>query len=268
MGTGKQRSVGLAVSVLSAVVLVVWCLVPMAGAATPRCDGRAATRVGTAGDDVLRGTAAADVFVGKGGNDRLIGRGGDDLFCSGGGDDVVKGGAGADELRGQGGADRLFGGPGDDTILGGPGDDLLDGGDGVDLANGGDGTDDCPAGETLSNCESPQPELDLDGAWAGQTSQAKAISFTIAEHAMTVFAIAYAWSGQGCSVEGETTIEFTTPKPIVDDAFDIQSTSADTSLIVHGDFASETASSGTFSVTDTGDFCPGSASGTWSATKA
>jgi hypothetical protein len=253
---------------IACALIMLSSLEPVAHAATPLCGGRPATRVGTAGDDVLRGTAAADVFVGKGGNDRLIGRGGDDLFCAGAGDDVVKGGSGADELLGKSGADRLFGGPGDDTMLGGPGNDLLDGGDGTDVANGGDGTDDCPADETRTNCETPEPELDLDGAWAGQTSQAKPISFTIAEHALTLFSIAYAWSGQGCSVEGDTTIEYATPLPIDGTTFDIQRSSADFSLTVHGEFTSDTAASGTFSVTDTGDFCPGGASGTWSATKA
>ncbi len=100
-------------------------------AGLPRCDGRAATVVGTHGADKLSGTMRADVIVGLGGDDTIDGLGGDDVIC---------GGPGADRLVGGGGDDRLFGGldkevdgPGGtylvgDVLAGGAGDDRLDGG--------------------------------------------------------------------------------------------------------------------------------------------
>jgi hypothetical protein len=79
-----------------------------------RCRGEAATVVGTADGERLRGTAGADV---------IFARGGDDRIKAGGGADVVCAGAGADRAKGGGGADRLFGGRGADRLSGGPGAD-------------------------------------------------------------------------------------------------------------------------------------------------
>jgi len=226
-------------------------LVPLASAdaGTPDCLGTPVTHAGTPGPDVLRGTAGGDVFLGGGGDDRLIGRGGDDLFCAGGGNDVVKGGGGNDSMQGQGG---------DDTLVGGQGDDDL---------NGGAGTDECTLGETVSNCETPATELEVDGSWSGLTSQAKDISFTVAEHALSTIAIGYAWSGPGCTRDSKTTITYGTPIAIVDNAFDIDGGAGTLSLQIHGEFTSETEATGTFSASDTGGFCPGSASGTWDAAR-
>lgn len=231
------------------------------------CAGEPATHVGTAGLDVLTGTAGPDVFVGRGGNDRLIGRGGNDLFCAGGGDDVVKGGGGDDTARGQGGADTLLGGPGDDTLLGAAGNDNLNGGDGTDTLNGGLGTDECTAGENLTACEGPVVEFEVDGSWAGTTSQALGVSFEVADHALTEITIAYSWSGPGCTSESETTIMFSVPLEIVNNMFDIDSNPGTLSLQIHGEFTSDTDAEGTFSASDSGGFCPGSAQGTWTATK-
>jgi uncharacterized delta-60 repeat protein len=89
----------------------------------PRCAGRRATIVGTAGRDTLRGTRRADVIVALGGNDRIRGLAGNDLICGGAGDDRLSGGPGRDRLRGERGRDRLLGGPGRDRLIGGPGRD-------------------------------------------------------------------------------------------------------------------------------------------------
>lgn len=127
--------------------------------AGPLCTNRAATIVGTPGDDALTGTPSPDVIVALGGNDTVRGRGGDDLVCgddggdaidAGEGDDIVLGGDGPDTLRGTSGADtligggepdRVFGGQGDDDLWGTGEDDVLDGGGGSDLLSGGDGRD-------------------------------------------------------------------------------------------------------------------------------
>ncbi|MBC2933372.1 calcium-binding protein [Nocardioides sp. zg-1228] len=110
-------------------------LVPVApagstpSAAAPRCAGRVATIVGTAGADRLVGTPRADVIVALAGRDHIDARGGDDLVCGGPGGDVIQGGSGDDRLLGEGNdwrADRggvhVFG----DVLDGGAGDDVLD----------------------------------------------------------------------------------------------------------------------------------------------
>jgi DNA-binding beta-propeller fold protein YncE len=88
-----------------------------------RCAGKAATIVGTADPDKLKGTPKADVIAGLGGKDRISGLRGNDLICGGPGKDRLKGGPGNDKLLGQGGADTLIGGPGKDKLKGGPGKD-------------------------------------------------------------------------------------------------------------------------------------------------
>ena len=109
--------------------------------APPRCAGVGATRVGTAGRDVINGTAGRDVVLARGGNDLVRGLRGNDLVCGGRGNDTVAGGAGRDTLLGQAGADILKGGRGPDILRGGPGPDVLKGGPGPDTLNGGPGND-------------------------------------------------------------------------------------------------------------------------------
>ncbi|MDQ2982788.1 MAG: M10 family metallopeptidase C-terminal domain-containing protein [Actinomycetota bacterium] len=139
-------------------------------AATPRCKGFRATKVGTARSNVIRGTKHRDVIVSLGGNDKIYGGAGPDVICAGPGKDLLSGGRGADVLVGNGGNDRLSGGkgidvlqggggadtlrgdaglldvlaggPGNDTLLGGAGADLLDGGAGADKISGGAGSND------------------------------------------------------------------------------------------------------------------------------
>ncbi len=117
---------------------------PIALAADPPavvCAGRAATLVGTPGDDLLIGTAGPDVIAARDGNDTIRAGDGDDVVCAGTGDDTVSGGGGADLLLGQPGADRLAGNAGTDQVYGGGGDDALEGGEGADTVVGGDGSD-------------------------------------------------------------------------------------------------------------------------------
>ena len=90
------------------------------------CAGRPATRVGSAGRDVVRGTSGADVIAALGGNDFVRGLAGRDVICGGRGRDRLVGGRGRDQLLGQAGRDILRGGPGRDALRGGPGTDLLD----------------------------------------------------------------------------------------------------------------------------------------------
>lgn len=89
----------------------------------PRCGGKAATIVGTSGNDRLRGTSGPDTIVGLGGNDTISGLGGKDVICGGRGKDRLRGGGGNDKLLGGAGKDTLNGGPGKDRCVGGPGKD-------------------------------------------------------------------------------------------------------------------------------------------------
>ena len=56
---------------------------PIRTTPTPRCGGKAATKVGTAAADVLRGTPAADVIAGLGDHDYITGVGADDADAHG-----------------------------------------------------------------------------------------------------------------------------------------------------------------------------------------
>ena len=107
----------------------------------PTCQGRTATLVGSAGDDVIRGGPGDDVIVTLEGNDEVWGNGGHDLVCLGPGADRAYGGPGHDSIYGQGGADYVEGGIGDDHLVGGTGRDTLIGGEGSDSLEGGGGSD-------------------------------------------------------------------------------------------------------------------------------
>ena len=156
-------------------------LIPASAATVgPTCGGRAATIVGTAGDDVIEGTAGPDVIVAKGGNDIIRGYGGIDRICGNAGRDQIYGGPGGDHIFGGRGVDTISAGSGNDRVTGGgsrdivkgqAGDDVLRGNGGndkllggkhTDTADGGAGTDECVA-EAVANCEDsepPQPECD------------------------------------------------------------------------------------------------------------
>lgn len=119
--------------------------------------GASKRKVGTQGDDEIRGTGGSDVIFAdplpyddQGGDDRVWGRAGDDYIRAFGGDNFVDGGPGDDELITADGDDIIYGGPGDDEIqagrgadlvYGGPGDDELRGGEGNDVLYGGEGQD-------------------------------------------------------------------------------------------------------------------------------
>lgn len=90
----------------------------------PRCGGRPATILGTAGPDTMRGTLGRDVILGLAGNDIIRGLAGNDVLCGGPGRDTLLGGDGNDRLfgvSGDRGRDRLDGGPGRDRCRGGRG---------------------------------------------------------------------------------------------------------------------------------------------------
>ena len=126
---------------------------PAGGGAT--CANKAATIVGTEGNDSLAGTEKKDVIVGLGGDDLITGLGGKDLLCGADGNDTVKGQADGDVIDGGNGDDATKGGGGDDRVGGGSGNDRLGGGGGADYLNGGPGKDRCKGGpgkDTTRSC--------------------------------------------------------------------------------------------------------------------
>jgi Ca2+-binding RTX toxin-like protein len=144
------------------------------GSYTPTCDGRAATIVGTSGNDVLKGTSGVDVIVGLGGNDVIYGYAGNDYLCGHGGDDKIYGGKGNDTMHGgdgndymvgsdgddfmvgNRGSDDMYGGAGSDYMAGTVGNDMLVGGDDPDQLMAGTGTDECVGGhgnDDYQSCE-------------------------------------------------------------------------------------------------------------------
>lgn len=96
-----------------------------AAPAAPTCEGRAATIVGTAGDDRITGTDHPDVIVTRGGDDHVTARGGRDIICLGDGADFADGGAGNDFVRAGAGADYVAGTVDRDRVLGNRGRDVL-----------------------------------------------------------------------------------------------------------------------------------------------
>lgn len=140
----KHLSTGLVAGALISVLLVMTPgLEPVRAAtasegAAARCQGRAATIVGTAGDDVLQGTPRADVIVGLGGRDSLFGNGGNDIICAGDNPETVDsdGYPIPEYVNGGPGDDHLVGGPGRDEVISGRGNDVLDGGAGPDALIG------------------------------------------------------------------------------------------------------------------------------------
>ncbi len=117
---------------------------------TYECFGRAATIVGTAGDDVITGTPGNDVIVTFGGDDTVLAKKGFDRICLGPGNDAadgglqrdrIDGGWGDDILEGSYGRDLLWGRDGWDVLAGNAHDDVIYGGDGQDTITGGGGID-------------------------------------------------------------------------------------------------------------------------------
>ena len=136
----ERRSVGerwLWVSGLVVVGCAVCLPATPASGASVKCEGLAATIVGTPGDDHILGTAAADVIAGLGGHDFIIGLAGDDVICGGASGDYLKGGLGDDRLLGGPGGDGLIDGRGDDVVRGGTGPDVAHLSRGNDLVSGG-----------------------------------------------------------------------------------------------------------------------------------
>ena len=155
-----RRLIMLALS--SAIVLTIPSVSTTVSGAVPKCEGFAATKIGTDRSQVIRGTDHRDVILAKGGADRIFTGDGNDVICAGPGNDVIDAGRGKD---------RIYGSGGNDTLRGGPGRDVLDGG------NGRDGCYPAAGDDRLVHCE----EADLEVTITSPTSvdDGKPIDFTV-----------------------------------------------------------------------------------------
>jgi Ca2+-binding RTX toxin-like protein len=97
---GRRRGIAVSLALLTATFVAQATAASDSAPETPRCHGRIATIIGTAGDDALRGTPHRDVIWGGPGNDVIYGGLGSDLICGGSGDDLIHGGRGNDVLNG------------------------------------------------------------------------------------------------------------------------------------------------------------------------
>jgi Ca2+-binding RTX toxin-like protein len=129
-----MKATGRVLAVLGAVATLIAGSLSGSSIAGDPCSVPGPDKVGTAGNNTLRGTPRDDYIHGRGGNDTIIGRGGDDVLCGDGGHDVLKGGRGGDTVAGDVGNDQLYGLKGPDTINGNEGNDNSYGGPGADEA--------------------------------------------------------------------------------------------------------------------------------------
>lgn len=107
----------------------------------------AENRVGTDGNDTIRGTGEDDNLLGRGGNDTIYGLGGGDTVGGEEDDDELYGGDGNDRVVGASGSDQISGGEGSDDLAGENGSDTVRGDAGADLIAGGTGADDLRGGD-------------------------------------------------------------------------------------------------------------------------
>jgi Ca2+-binding RTX toxin-like protein len=122
--------------------LLVALLAAAPAEAAPKCFGKKATIVGSAGKDHITGKKAPDVIVALGGDDVIDGFRGNDRICGGAGDDRIVGFRGYDRLSGDDGNDSVNGQKGTDLLWGGAGTDYMVGERGNDQIDGGAGDGD------------------------------------------------------------------------------------------------------------------------------
>ena len=98
-------------------------------------DEYAPIKIGSAGDDTIKGYASEgnlisagagdDDITGKNYDDTIYGGDGDDAIFGNSGNDIIYGGDGNDVITGDAGNDLIYGGRGTDGIYGGSGDDTI-----------------------------------------------------------------------------------------------------------------------------------------------
>jgi hypothetical protein len=176
-----------------AVILALLAIPPIAttaAAATPKCMGFSATKVGTSRADVIYGTNRRDVIVSKGGADKVFGRGGNDIICTGGGNDRVGGGPGRDKINS---------GTGNDNVKGDGGYDRIDGGPGSDKCYKGSG------GAKLTRCEKADLAVTVDSPELAAEHSAVPFSIVVTNNgpAATSYKLVLANDNSGATCSGK-----------------------------------------------------------------
>jgi hypothetical protein len=124
---------------------------------------------------------------------------------------------------------------------------------------------------TLAACSgdsssSTGPSINPVGSWAGTTSQSLPFSFVVTSAGLTSVTMKYHLNGSRCSYDSDVSVSGPAV-PVTNNSISISSMplGPGTTLSATGNFSSSTASSGSFSISDTS--CGGTTSGTWTATK-
>jgi hypothetical protein len=111
-------------------------------------------------------------------------------------------------------------------------------------ACGGDGEGDGESPTTTRPAATTQAQNQarFDGSWTGRTSQGKALSFTVANGAVTQISIGYDYSGPNCSVvNSRLSGKLRTPIRITGDRFSLRAFGDE---VLAGRFGSPTQASG------------------------
>lgn len=112
--------------------------------------------------------------------------------------------------------------------------------------------------------DSTAPES-YNGTWTGPTSQNKAISFVIANNALTTVSASVHVTGTRCSFDMDATMNYSPPIPVAGNTFNLSgSMGPGTSYTASGSFSGNTAT-GNVSIQDSQ--CSGTTSITFTAHK-
>jgi hypothetical protein len=111
-----------------------------------------------------------------------------------------------------------------------------------------------------------------NGSWSGKTAIDSVITFQVQSNAITTITLGWHATSSGCTVDGKTTSNLTTPIPITDGTFNRTVSGNPTSYTISGTFSSGTAVSGNLVVNFSQNIpgvssCTASSTTTWNATK-
>lgn len=116
--------------------------------------------------------------------------------------------------------------------------------------------------------DSSGPSTPYAGGWSGTTSQGQPIRFLVEENTVTVILARWVVDGATCTRSGETLYALLgsdVPRVIANKTFSYTQVGTDVDFDLNGSFSTETAASGTITVTSA--VCDGLSDITWSATR-
>ena len=113
-------------------------------------------------------------------------------------------------------------------------------------------------------CSDSTGPIDPVGSWSGQTSQNRAVAFTVTSAGITEATINYRVVGDFCTATIETTVGGAAVS-IENNAFQVEFSTGSADFTVSGTFTSSSAANGTLVVDDFQ--CGGTVNATWTASK-